>query len=251
MGKNNNIKSHILDLAQTAMLQNRYTNTSFLSPEEQDMVVKTMKEEGYSSWSFCGQNDGAIRKIAVFGSEEELGYPFETPVKVIHIEPVSEKFAEELSHRDYLGALMNLGIDRSTTGDIIVKGKEAWLFCLESISQYIIENLDKVRKTSVRCTEVSSDIPQIAPEFQEIKVNVAAERIDAVTAAILNLSRSKAQALIKLERVFINENLVKNGGAVLKEGDVIVIRGFGKFIYGGIESRTRKDRLFVGVRKYI
>ncbi len=251
MGKNNNIKSHLSDLARMSVMQNRYTNTAFLSPEEQDAVVKTMKEEGYVNWFFYEPSGSAIRKIAVFGSEEELGYAFEAPVKVIHIEPVSEKFAEELNHRDYLGALMNLGIDRSTTGDIIIKKKEAWLFCLESISQFITENLNKVRKTSVKCSIVDDDIPQIEPDFEYIKANVAAERIDAVIASILNLSRSKAQSLIKLERVFVNESLVKSGAAVLKGGDVIVIRGFGKFIYDGIDSKTRKDRLFVSVRKYI
>ena len=251
MSENNNFKSRIRDLMHTFLAQNRYTCTAFLSPEEQDVVAKTMKEEAFYQGYFYGGSESAIRRIAVFGSEEELGYPFDLPVRVISITPVSEKFAQELSHRDYLGALMNLGIDRSTTGDIVIKGKRAWLFCLENIAQYIMDNLTCVSKTNVRCSLSDMEIPEIKPQFQEIRVNVAAQRMDAVIAALLKLSRTKAQDLIRLERVFANGSMVKNGGSVLKQGDVLVIRGFGKYIYDGIEHRTKKDRLYVKVRKYV
>ena len=191
------------------------------------------------------------RRIIIFGAAGEIGYPFEIPVKVIEIMPRSEKFGEELSHRDYLGAVLNLGIERKLTGDIIVKGKRAWLFCMEQIAELICSELTRVRHTDVTCRIAEGEIPELLPKFEERSLNVAAERIDAMTAALLNKSRTTAVELIKSQQVYINGAAVLDTSRTLKEGDVISIRHFGKYIYDGMSGRTKKGRYYAAVRKYV
>lgn len=238
------------DLAAQADAQRIYTHTRFLSPLEQSLFLSVKNELPVSS-ELNGGAPSAIRKLAVFGSEEELGYPFESPVRILHIRPRSEKFGEELSHRDYLGSLMALGIERDLTGDISVRGKEAWVFVLEGISGFLCESLVQVRHTSVICEEADADAPELSPRFQTLSVNVASERLDLLIAAAAGLKREEAKKLLKEERVFINGRIASSAGQKLHAGNELVIRGYGKYIYDGISATSRKGRIQIGIRKYL
>lgn len=241
---------HILDLAKRAYSRNIYTYSAFLSILEQGIIKKELINAGFTGWYFYGGNEAAIRKIIVFGNKDEIPYEPEIPVCVIKISPVSEKYAQSLSHRDYLGAIMNLGIDRSVTGDIVIKDNIAWLLCLNNTAEYISDNLTKVKYTDVKCSVYADAVPEIEPVLENMKINVSSERLDCICAAILSKSRGIAQALIKDERVFVNESCITNASARLKEGDSLVIRGTGKFIYEGIESHTKKGRSYINIKKF-
>ncbi len=146
---------------------------------------------------------------------------------------------------------MNLGIDRSTTGDIIIKGNMAWLLCLKNTAEYIADNLTKVKHTDVKCSVYTDEVPDIEPVLEDRQLNVSSERLDCICAALISKSRGIAQALIKDEKVFVNESCIINAGTKLKEGDSLVIRGTGKFIYEGIESYTKKGRSYINIKKYV
>ena len=161
------------------------------------------------------------------------------------------KYAEELTHRDYLGAIMNLGIDRSLTGDILVKGKKAWFFCLASAAEMLASSLTQVRKTAVTAEVSGTDIPEIQPEYAPVRLNVVSERLDAIAAAFTGLSRGQAEKLFGAEKVFVNGRVILDKSTRLKEGDVLSVRGFGKAVYDGIEHETKKNRLWVSLRKYV
>lgn len=243
-------KNRMLDLAERADSQHIYTYSHFLSlPEQNDFLA--LKPD---LPSVCARLEGfhasAIRKIAVFGSEDELGYSFESPVRILHIRPRAEKFAEELSHRDYLGSVMALGIEREMTGDIIIRRKEAWILVFDSIAEYILDNLFQVRHTNVSCEIVSGEVPQLQPSFESLHMNLASERIDLLIAAAANVKREAAKKLLSDEKVFVNGKTVLSAGYKLKAGDELVIRGSGKFIYDGIESETKKGRINIRLRKY-
>ena len=218
------------DLAQRAYRDGIYTFSGFLSLAEQELLRSAAGRLPIKI-SLEGGSDAAERKIGIFGSEEDFGYAPELPVVTVSIAPVSEKYGEELSHRDYLGAVLALGIDRSTTGDIIVQGKHAWLFCLESMAGYIIQNLSEVRHTKVKCSVEAEIPPEARPVLREEAVNVASERADAIVAAVLNISRGRAAELFTAQRVYVDSRLAENGGKALKEGNTISIRGNGRFIY--------------------
>ena len=165
--------------------------------------------------------------------------------------PFLEKFAEELGHRDYLGALMNLGIKREILGDILIKGKKAYLFCEEEIADYIITNLDKVRHTSVRVSRISQDVPDLQKELQDMEILVSAPRFDAVVAAITKLSRKDALELFREKKVVLNGRVCENNSMQLKENSVFSIRGYGKYIFIESGNQTRKGRIYLHLQKYV
>ena len=238
------------DLAARAQRNYSYTYTGFLSQAEQDVLLKQARELS-APFLLWGEKENAERRVAAFGSEADFGYSPEWPVTVLEVRPLSEKFGEELSHRDYLGAVLGLGIDRSLTGDIIIRGKTGWLYCLESIADFLCENLTAVRHTSVRCGRVSGEVPELAPKLQTESLNVASERADAVIAAVTKLSRTKTAELFKAQRVYVGGRLLADPGRALKEGDRVSVRGFGKFIYRGVVGETKKGRCYVIVERYV
>lgn len=108
------LKNRIRELADKSYNQNQYTFTGFLGLAEQDALWQVEREVKFAGITLYGGREEAERKILRFGSEAELGYEQPFPICCIRIRPLSAKFADKLSHRDYLGALMNLGIERST-----------------------------------------------------------------------------------------------------------------------------------------
>ena len=243
--------SHLQDLSDRADQAGIYTFSGFLSLPEQDLFLKNVKEYGFSDYRFNGGSESAERRIVVFGSEDMLGYSPELPIAVLEIRPLQEKYGEELSHRDILGAIMSLQIERSLVGDILVRGKAAYVFCLERIADYLTENLTKIRHTDVRCLRCETDVPELHPVLQEVRLNIASERLDSIVSSLTGISRSHIDRLFNEKRVFLNGRIIESLSACPKPGDVITIRGFGKAIYDGISGSSKKGRLYVTLRKYV
>ena len=241
------LKNRIRDLADKSFKQNVYTFTGFLGLSEQDVFWQVAGEIKFAKYELWGGLDTSERKVVRFGSMEDLGYEEDYPIVCIHIRPVIEKFADSLSHRDFLGALMNLGIERSTIGDIKLTGKEAYLFCLESISEYILTNLDKIKHTSVKCAlvEEMKDIPKEEPEHMEVLL--PSLRIDVCLAKVYNKSRGDILEYFRSKKVYVNGRLCENNSRLLKDRDVVNLRGFGKFIFTGTYYETKKGKLRVEI----
>ena len=240
---------HLLDLCRRSEKTGMWQYSAFLSPAEQDDLLSCAEAAGYSFF-LTGGYEGAERKILAAGDKTELGPP-EVPVSVIAVAPKSEKFAEELTHRDYLGAILGLGIERSLIGDIIVRDKRAWFFCLSASAEMITSSLVQVRRTAVTAALTTPDVPELQPRYMPLRLNVASERLDAVTAAFAGCSRAQAEKLFGAEKVFVNGRTATDRSARLKEGDTLSVRGFGKAVYDGIEHETKKNRLWVRLRKLI
>ena len=164
---------------------------------------------------------------------------------------MAEKFAEPLTHRDYLGALLNLGIERSLIGDIVVREKKAYVYCVDSIEAFLRENLTKVKHTYVKAQAVSLELEDVQPVLKPLRLNVASERLDVLTAALTGSSRSQVLELFRAKKIFVNGKVNENNSGTLKAGDVLSIRGTGKFIYDGVQAETRKGRAVVSVRQYV
>ncbi|MBQ9121925.1 MAG: hypothetical protein IJY10_00360 [Lachnospiraceae bacterium] len=239
-------KNRLRDLADKSYKQNIFTFTSFLGLPEQDIfwqIERDIKHVGFT----LSEGD---RKMIRFGHPEDLGYEEPFPIVCIHITPLLAKFADKLSHRDFLGSLMNLGIDRSTLGDILVGEKEGYLYCLDSIADFICENLTKIRHTNVHC-QVVKDVDKIPKEEPvEQKIQVASERLDGVIAKVYQMSRGDALEQFRAKRVFVNGRLCENNSKTLKPGDVVNVRGNGKFVYDGLLSETKKGKLNITVKVY-
>ncbi|MBQ8403017.1 MAG: hypothetical protein IJX55_01155 [Clostridia bacterium] len=240
------LQNHFLDLAEKAG-GGYYTYSSFLSLAEQDLLLKT--KTGIST-SLFGGYENAERKIAVFGSEEDFGYTEEAPIVCLKIEPRMQKYADALSHRDFLGSVIGLGLERDVTGDIIIHENVGYMFCLENIADFIAENLTKVRRTDVKCTRVPSLPTETLALPEERAFFVASERLDGVVSAIFSLSRSESQKLFGQKLVFINSKLCENPDAHIPEGATVSVRGYGRFIYSGVAKTTKKGRLCINARIY-
>lgn len=241
---------HLLDLCVRSERAGIWTYSGFLSLAEQDDFIRFPESARYD-YSFDGGYEAAERKLLVAGNADTVGYPPDPPIRVIAVKPASPKFTEDLSHRDYLGAILNLGIERSLIGDILVQEKQAWFFCLDSAADFLASSLTRVRNTTVSASMVSGDIPELQPRFESVRLNVASERLDAVLSAFTGLSRARTEPLFSGEKVFVNGRVVTDKSMKLKDGDVFSVRGFGKAVYDGIEYETRKSRLWVSLRKYV
>nr|WP_297770422.1 YlmH/Sll1252 family protein [uncultured Butyrivibrio sp.] len=260
------LAGRVRDLAGRAYMNGFVTHTDFLSVSELAMFYQILAADGVPSnvHEYCGARyvtyggiDDAERRMICFlpdYMDEEsflLSENAENSVcKCVHVTPLNNKFADDLNHRDYLGSVMNLGIERDQIGDILAGDKEAFIFATPDIAEMMVKELIRIRHTSVRCEIVNAAECNIVPKFEEISGSVASERIDAILAFVYHLSRSEAQKLIESESVFIDGRTAYSGGYDLKAGSRVSVRGHGKFIYLGTTNTTRKGRLFVTARVF-
>jgi RNA-binding protein YlmH len=216
-----------------------YEYSDFLNIYEQDLLFRNIN----TSFSLFGGYENAERQIAVFGNEEDFGYSPSYPIVCILVSPLMQKFADDLTHRDFLGSVLGLGIKRETIGDIIIKNNTGYIFCLNTIADFITENLKKVRHTSVKCEKVTETPEEVNPESTEKFIIVASERLDVIIAEIYNLSRSESNNLFLAKKVFVNGKLTENNSHKIKTGDIVSVRGFGRFNWLGTSGETKKGRL--------
>jgi len=244
------LKSRMHDLAAKSYQQNIFTFTGFLGLSEQNLFWQEESKLRYAGYTFWGGSKQCDRKMLRFGKAEDFGYEEPFAISCVHIAPLSEKFSDDFSHRDFLGALMNLGIDRSTLGDIRVGHREAYLFCTQTIAPFVCENLIQVKHTHVRCAivEEALQVPQEKPE--QVVVQVASARLDAVIAKVYNQSRNDVLSLFRAGKVFVDGRLCENNSRLIKEQETVNVRGFGKFIYEGVKGETRKGKLSISASVY-
>lgn len=244
------LANRLRDLADKAFHQNIYTFSGFLGLSEQDVLWRLEPELRFAGITLEGGFNQADRKLVRFGKSEELGYEVDFPIACIHIQPLMKKFAEKLSHRDFLGALMNLGIERSTLGDIQVGESEAYLFCLDSMTEYICDNLSQIRHTHVKCTVVEQyrELPQEEPVREEIQVSSL--RLDGCISKVYHISRSECLELFRTGKVFVDGRLCENNSRALKGTETVNVRGKGKFMLTGEPRENKKGKLWVTVQVY-
>ncbi len=244
------LKNRFLELAHAAYVRNIYTYTDFLNLNEQSILLNISKELPPVKFELTGGNDYTMRKIAVF-FPETVYYEQKLPISVIKIAPIHFQYADSLSHRDFLGAILNLGITRAKIGDIFVKDNVAYVYCIRDIAPYIAENLSKVKHTLVQCSHVEKQTEQITPEFQTIQGTVANVRLDSLISTAFSTSRSSILPYISEGKVFVNGKMVTSNGYTPKIGDIISVRGKGRFLYDNLLGTTKKGRNLVSVKRYI
>jgi RNA-binding protein YlmH len=244
------LRKRILELARTADNKGINTLTDFLNLNEQSIFFSMKNELPNVNYELFGGYSDAERKVLCFYGDDSVK-AFSDYITCIRILPLNKKFSDDLSHRDFLGAILNLGIDRSKIGDILVKEKEGYVFCESVISYFIMDSLDKVKHTNIRCELVSEDTPEIKPNFKEIRGTVSSVRLDSVIAVAFQTSRNSILGLIAGGKVFVDGRLVESNSYMLKENETISVRGYGKFIYKGIQNQSKKGRFYVTILKYI
>ena len=240
MDERNVLQGRIRDLAKRADSRYYMTRTGFLSPEEQAMALQLLRSPEFSGirYALKGGYPEADRRVLVFlpsGMEENDPEP-ESAVVCLRVKPRSARFTDHPGHRDYLGALMHLGITREVIGDILAGEEAAFLFVLPEMAEMIQSELTQVRHTSV----VTEAVP--------VSECTASQKRETV---VFHLSRSAAKEKIEQELVFAGGLPVKSVSYIPREGESISVRGHGKFIYRGAEGRTKKGRLVAKVERLL
>ena len=244
-------KKRLLDLAKRSYEGGYYLFSDFLDLAGQADLATVRAAFGKASYTTFGGADGAERVMARFGSEEELGYSEDFPIACIKCEPKSMKFADKLTHRDFLGALMNLGIERSTLGDIAIVENVGYIFAKQDMCEFIVTELTKVKRTDVVCS-VTEDVP--AGELYKTErrvVQAVGERVDAIVAKVFSISRDDALSYFKRRLVFVDGRQLENNSYIPKVGERVSVRGLGRFIYLGYQTLSKKGKLNIEVDLYV
>ena len=234
--------NRLKDLAKKRDSGNYCLFSPFLTP---DILPDA---QGIGNICFSGGYEDAERCVAAFMPDYMSAEDLKWPISLLKVS-VSDK--KSYNHRDYLGSLMALGIKRQVIGDIIVEEDNAFVFCLENIKEFILENLTHIAGTSCRVENVAdfAELPQ--RKFENIGGTVASERLDCVVALAMKSSRSKAVDFISAGLVTVNYKETCKTTYIMKEGDRFSIRGKGKFVYDGSGGNTKKGRTVARIRKYI
>lgn len=234
--------NRLSDLARKRDDKNVPTFSKFIGIEEQ-VGLK------FKNAVFWGGYEGAGRKLIMFLPDWAEEQDFYDCVSAVKITSTDKKIYD---HRDYLGSVMGLGLKREVIGDIAPCGEFAIMFCISEIAPFIKENLVQVAKSTVTCDILDSlDGIDIKQNYLEIRGTVASARIDCIVSFLKNTGRSAAADMLRAGYVRLNAKEVQDTSKLVKAGDVISIRGLGKFIFDGEAGTSRKGRAIIEIRKLI
>jgi len=238
------------ELALRAQHTGRVSATRFLEPSTLAAVNAAAARAGVKV-ALWGGYDGAERCVAAFYADDPPGAG-DWPMVALRLQ-WNGKFANP-GHRDLLGAVMGLGIEREMIGDIAMGTYRdapcAYLFALEEVADYIAANLDSAGRASLKVS-MAMEPPQLSPpEGESLRLTVQQQRLDAVLAAACRLSRSEAQRLITAGLVKLNHVPQLRPDARLSEGDLISARGYGRVKVTAFQGESRRGRQVVQVFRY-
>ncbi len=244
------VMKRVDDLCRIAESRGIARYTGFLSDREQMLAQAALNRNDWQEYSFEGGWPDAERKLLCIEPADAYGEP---PICCVRIE-CAPQGNQDVSHKDYLGSLLGLGLDRSCIGDILPfeegKTKGAYAAVLESAAEVICSELCSVGRLSARAERFDGTIPAEAVQREIQTATVSSLRADAVIAAMLHCGRGRAAQLLSGGGVEINHIAVTSSHTPVYEGDIFTIRGTGRYKLTELGGRSRKDRLFIEYFKY-
>ncbi|MDP4120464.1 MAG: YlmH/Sll1252 family protein [Bacillota bacterium] len=217
----------------------------FLNEHQAEIAKNCAKAEGFKDFLFWGGIDGTER--VMFGAGAQLSNS-DFPISSVCF---LYNDTYELSHRDFLGAFMSSGIKRECIGDIIISKGKCISFVRNEVTEHLKSNVTKVRNVGVTFSESIEDEFSIKPhEFKECSLIVSSMRLDNLVAGLVPISRTGANKLIASGLVFVNHVECTSNSRIIKNQDILTIRGTGKFIICEEVSLTKKGRIKLLINKY-
>lgn len=229
------------DLANTAYYQDRPVDSDFLTPEEFSEFLTCRDRLAYANPTVYRED--WERKLVHFG-------PGQADIALLEIASKAQAFVK-LSHPDYLGALLGMGLDRKVTGDIIAFPDRAYIYVKGHVADFIVENMTQVGRAGVKVRPID-DLPEAArPKTKEEEIITSSLRLDRLVSTLFRLSRGKAQAAIKEGLVFVNGKQITQSDFILEEGQRLSFRHRGKARFQEVLRETKKGSLVVSILRYL
>ena len=242
--ENDELLRRVGDLLSRCEKNCELTCTAFLTPAEQLAVKRSTAYRSDCNVLFFGGHPDCERKAAFFLPYWLDAEHFDASE---HISAFSVKAGfGEPQHRDYMGALLGLGIRREWLGDIWVNGGTATVFCLPSVEKHLLLGLDKVGRYGVKTAKLSlGEVCAPVRETKTVSFSVQSVRLDSVAAGMFHLSRTQAAERIAAGELCLNYEQCVKPDAAVHEGDVISLRGSGKGTVGAQGGTSKKGRIFI------
>ena len=222
--------------------------TEFLSPQEQAAAERLLHMLGAAEgWAFWGGYEGAERRQLHFLPDWQEG-PEETAIRALRC----TYYESGLTHRDFLGSLMALGLTREKIGDILVAERSADVLVSASVADHLLREWSSAGRTALHVAEI--DPAELTVPVQQTKLlrdTVSSLRLDSVLSVGFSTSRGKAAEVIAAGRVQLNWADCQKPDRLLREGDVISVRGAGKCRLTEVGGLTKKGRVFITVERYL
>ncbi len=223
--------------------------SDFLDGAELAVIAdKAVIPYNYNVAYYGGYADAEKKIMGVFPDWEEPDFDA-FPIVCIK---VIGGYTRKLNHRDYLGTVMSLGITPQKLGDIVVGDDFAYVMLHSDVAEYVADNLHKIGNQGVKVERIT-DLSEVAIErkYKTIGAVCASTRLDAVVGAAANISRSQSAMLIGGGKVKLNHREIQETSKPVKEGDLLSIRGYGRFLVHSFDGETRKQRLHITLKQYI
>lgn len=248
--KENYTEKRFIELSQIAYNKWIDRHTDFLNIDELNEFSK-IKNKLPSNYFVVGGLENAERKLVIFSMFDFESINLSEFILFLKISPLDFKFGETLTHRNYLGAIMNLGIERNTIGDILTDGKVAYIVAETKIASYIKDNLKSVNKTFVNVEIIDHLPPNIKIKLKDFLLSCASNRLDLIISKLFTISRKESSILFDKNCIYVNDKLCINSSYNLKCNDIVSVSGFGRFLFVGQESVTKKGNFVFLIKKYI
>ena len=252
-GEERVLLARVLDRLETARQRNIPAHTGFLSPQQRAAVEGLLQAAGNPRHLFTGGFDGAERCICAFlpdwMEEEDFLADPEGPICALRCTFPADS---GLSHRDFLGAILGLGLDREKIGDLLVDRESCQILLLRELEEFLLLHLDQAGRVRLKLAPCPLDqLNPPAPQVKEIRDTVSSLRLDAVAASGFSLSRGRAADFISAGKVQLNHRECLKPDRAVAQGDVISCRGLGKCVLTLVGGPSKKGRILIVLVRYV
>lgn len=238
--------SHIEDMIKSCERDYSPKFSRFLDLRRAMLAAMLLDGRGFDRYRFFGGCEGTVRKMLCIYPEYCPVEAGDFPLKTVEF---SFRRQDKPTHSQFLGTIMSCRIERDMVGDIIVDEGKAWVFVCDNAAD-TVASVEKVGHVGVKTAFIDGSALKITEEFEEFTASVSSLRLDCIASAASKLSRDKTSAFIRSEGIEVNCRRIYAPDALMSEGDVFSVRGRGKFILESIGGRSRRDRIFVTLKKY-
>ena len=229
------------------------TSTGFLDTHEQALAIAAARHAAGVRTFMYGGYDEAERRMLVCVPRDLPINDEEAEEGLLRVLRVKlPAISRELSHRDYLGSLLGLGIERKLTGDILVRPDGADIFIVPGIEEFLLKELHRIGSVEVKTEAVTAGeliIPEARVEF--IKDSVSSIRLDSIVSSAFRISRGKAAEAVRKGLVSVDHAECVKPDAAVREGSSIVLKGKGKAVLEETGGESRKGRIRIVIKRYI